>query len=295
MSFTLHQHLIPFATDQAVSRGWTSATNQRPMGVTWHWTATLDLEGCRRVIGGANAERKGVASAHYCVGRSFAEGADQYVSIEDRSWHAGINQTLRWDGKASDNLTKGSRATIGVETVNIGFERKGFAAAADWIRVARSDGRSVMRVQPWTDEQVQMMIDIGKTIVGRWSHISVRDHHGHQDICPGYKDDVAGFPFAKVLSGIYSQAVPDVWTPLSLPKQRQNALRRLGYDLGTSGPRKDGVDGLWGKTSDGVLRRFQADNGLVPNAMWSTFVCWKVFDLLSPKNILLDDIAAEVG
>lgn len=295
MDFTIHEHLIPFEDGQAVNRGWTAATKGRPMGVTWHWTATTDLAACRRALGGPAATRKGVASAHIAVGRSFAEGIDQYVSIEDRSWHAGVRQTLRWDGRPSDQATKGSRATIGIETVNIGYERGGFPAAPDWLTVASSDGRRIMHVQPWTEEQVKMMVSVGKSIVDRWGHIGARDHHGHHDICPGYKDDVAGFPFARVLSGIYREEVPDVWTALSLPIQRQNALYRLGYQLGTSGRRKNGVDGMWGAVSDRVLLQFQTENDVVSNGMWSTFVCWKVFDLLSAKGIGLNEVAAEVA
>jgi hypothetical protein len=151
-----------------------------------------------------------------------------------------------------------------------------------------------MRVQPWTTEQITMMIAIGKTIVKRWKNIRVRDHHGHHDLCPGYKDDVAAFPFAEVLSGIYGRKVPDVWTLLALPMQRQNALFHLGFDLGTTGPAKNGVDGLWGSVSDRALRQFQEQNDLVPNAMWSTFVCWKIFDRLAEKKIKLADMAAEV-
>jgi N-acetyl-anhydromuramyl-L-alanine amidase AmpD len=294
MKFAINKNLIPLEPGQAVSKGWTSATNNRPMGVTWHWTVTTDLPSCRRTIGGANAQRKGVASAHYAVGRSFAEGVDQYVSLTDRSWHAGINQTVRWDGQPSDQQTKGSRATIGVETVNIGYERPGVPAQPDWRPFGSVDGRRVMRVQPWTTEQITMMIAIGKTIVKRWKNIRVRDHHGHHDLCPGYKDDVAAFPFAEVLSGIYGRKVPDVWTLLALPMQRQNALFHLGFDLGTTGPAKNGVDGLWGSVSDRALRQFQEQNDLVPNAMWSTFVCWKIFDRLAEKKIKLADMAAEV-
>src|SRR5690606_33010214 len=121
---------------QAVGRGWLAATDYKPMGVTWHWTVTRDLALCRRILGGANPTRKGVASAHYGVGRTYAEGVDRYVSLENRSWHAGMNQTLRWDGAASNNNTKGARATVGVETVNIGYAREGFPAGPDWIEAA---------------------------------------------------------------------------------------------------------------------------------------------------------------
>ena len=285
MSISIRNNfLIPLEAGHAVSRGWTDATDRRPMGVTWHWTVTRDLATCRRVLGGANAARKGVASAHFGVGRSYAEGVDCYVSLNDRSWHAGINQTLRWDGQVSDQASKGSRTTIGVETVNMGYARDGLPAAVDWIRAASVDSRRIFQVQPWTEEQIDMMIELGKHIVTRWDHIGVRDHHGHHDLCPGYKDDVAGFPFARVLRGIYGLDVPDVWSPLSLPIQRQKALRLLGADLGASGPNNDGVDGLWGKISDRALIEFQAANGLVPNGKWGTFVCWKIHDRLKDSG-----------
>ena len=91
--------MIPLKPGQSVTRGWTSATGHKPMGVTWHWTAIESLEGTRGALGGANATNKGVSSAHYGVGRNFAEGVDRYVSLEDRSWHAGKEQKIRWDGQ----------------------------------------------------------------------------------------------------------------------------------------------------------------------------------------------------
>jgi N-acetyl-anhydromuramyl-L-alanine amidase AmpD len=283
MSFTRTDALIPIGDGQAVGRGWTSATDFRPMGVTWHWTATRDLALCRQVLGGPNAERRGEASAHYGIGRSFAEGVDRYVSIEDRSWHAGINQTLLWNGAAlRDNRLKGTRTTIGVETVSIGFAREGVPAEPDWIVVAEPNGKHVMRVPPWTAEQIAMMIAVGKEIVARWPGIAFRDHHGHHDLCPGYKQDVAGFPFAEVLRGVYDNpGIPDVWTPLRTPLQRQRALLTLGFDLGSFG-----ADGDWGRFSDAALRRFQRERGLVEDGMWTTFVSWKVFDVMAEKGLL---------
>ena len=283
--------LIPIEDGQAVGRGWTSATDGRPVGVTWHWTVTADLALCRQVLGGAHAERKGEASAHYGIGRSFEEGIDRYVSIENRSWHAGINQTLRWDGRPLGHPKyKGSRTTIGVETVSIGFSRRNHPADEGWITTADPTGKFVLQVQPWTEEQVEMMIAVGKEIVERWPNIGFREHHGHHDICPGYKQDVAGFPFARVLRAIYDNpAIPDVWTPLLLPEQRQRALWELGYDIGGTVRRgvngangasdaAKGIDGDWGRMSDAALRRFQRDNGMLADGMWTSFVCWKVFE-----------------
>lgn len=261
--------MIPLEPGQAVAAGWPAEHGSRPMGVTWHWTVTRDLDTCRWVLGGPNAERKGEASAHYGVGRSFAEGIDRYVSLDDRSWHAGKNQTLRWDGKALTGPNdKGSRSTIGVETVAMGYATPGMRTDGSWIQAASPDGRQKFRVQPWTEEQVDLMILVGREIVGRWPHLRPQDHHGHHDLCPGYKVDVVGFPFARVLRGIYDDpGIEDVWTPLWRVEQRQRALLALGHDLG---PARD--DGVWGRRSDEALRRFQREAGLVVDGMWTTFV-----------------------
>lgn len=280
------EYILPLTKEHAVSKGWTSATDHEPKGVTWHWTATWDLDTCRRTIGGKNPSRKGEASAHYGIGRSFAEGIHRYVSLENRSWHAGVNQVLRWDGAASNNNTKGSRTTIGVETVNIGYSRPNVKSSADWIEAYSPNGKHKMTVQPWTSEQVQMMIQVGKEIVARWPRISWTDHHGHHDICPGYKEDVAGFPFAEILRAIYdNEHIPDIWTPFWSIEHRQQALRLLGYHLGTTGPNGDGVDGNWGRASDSALLKFQKEYDLVVNGYWTTFVSYAIWNVFQERGI----------
>lgn len=263
--------LIPLENGQAVDRGWSAG---RPVGVTWHWTATRDLATCRRLLGGAEATRRGVASAHFGVGRSFAEGIDRYVALANRSWHAGKNQTLRADGgpfRGPDD--KGARTTVGVETVAMGFARRNVPAGDDWIRVDSPDGRFKMRVEPWTEEQMAMMIAVGREIIDRFPAIGPRDHHGHLDLCPGYKLDPAGFPFARLLRGIYDDpTIPDVWTPFHTLDGRRRALRELGYDAG------DADDAA-------ALRTFQRDHDLVDNGVWTTFVGWKVHDLLRERSL----------
>lgn len=274
MSFEISKkHMIPVEVGQAVGRGWYAKTAGVPQGITWHWTATRDLALCDRILGGAHASRKGQASAHFGIGRSFEEGVSQYVSLDNRSWHAGINQTLRWDGQArTRNWEKGAGTTVGIETVNIGYERAGFPASADWIECASPNGKQIMKVQPWPEEQIEMMIAIGKMVVEKFPHICPEHHHGHHDICPGYKVDVCGFPFARILRGIYDDdTIEDIWSPYWLIKPRQQVLIDLGYDLGSWG-----ADGDWGRISDGALRKFQRDRGIVEDGMWTTFVCREI-------------------
>src|SRR5260221_3993413 len=140
-----------------------SRTAMGPVGVTWHWTATRDLITCSRVLGGTTPARKGQASAHFGIGRTQGEGVHEYVALENRSWHAGIQQLFRWDGQALTSPNdKASRTTVGVETVALGFERNGVPAQPDWIDVDTPDGLTHLRVQPWTDDQVALMIDCGR-------------------------------------------------------------------------------------------------------------------------------------
>lgn len=278
--FSYNDALIPLEPGQAVSRGWPAELGGRPLGVTWHWTATRDLAHCRRLLGGARAERRGEASAHYAVGRSFAEGVDRYVVLENRSWHAGKRQTLRWDGdRLTDPDYKGARSTIGVETVSVGYATEQNPAGPGWIEAAAPEGWP-MRVQPWTEEQVEMMVAVGREIVARWPHLRPEDHHGHHDLCPGYKVDVSGFPFARVLREVYADpSIPDVWTPFWTVEGRQRALLALGYDLGPGG-----VDGRWGPWSGAALRGFQGDHGEVRNGMWTTFVSRAVHAALAGRG-----------
>ena len=171
MAFAIKDVLIPLEPGQSVNQGWTAVTGNRPLGITWHWAATDSLAVCNTVLGGPNAERRGVASAHYAIGRSFQEGVARYVSIENRSWHAGKNQTLQWDGKPlGDPQLKGTRTTIGIETISIGFWQ-GSSPPEGYFEAGDTDGRHVLQVQPWTEAQIEMMIAIGKDVVRRWPNI----------------------------------------------------------------------------------------------------------------------------
>lgn len=275
------QMMIPVQPGQSVSRGWTSATGDRPVGITWHWTAIESLADTSRVLGGANATNKGISSAHYGVGRTFAEGVHRYVSLENRSWHAGKNQKIRWDGGRANQATKATRTSVGVETCNVGYARPGFPAGPDWIEAVDTDCKWIMKVQPWTEEQFEMMVAVGREILQRWPHIPFRHNHGHHDICPGYKQDVGGFPFARLLRAIYEDdTIPDVWSPLWTTVARQRVLLRLGYDLGPWG-----ADGSWGDWSQRALDAFQKDAGAVRVPNWTTFTCWDAYDALRARGI----------
>lgn len=285
-----NEHGVPYGEGQPVGYRWRAHHDLQPRGVTWHWTAGWKLAHADAALGGPWKEgmkNRRKASSHYGIGRTFAEGVSRYVSLEDRSWHAGAGQKVRWDGAIYDGSQrddKGARTCLGVEVVNRGHDYTG----DDGVKVAGVGGHR-LNVQPWTEEQLVMCIHVGKEIVGRWNHLRPEDHHGHHDLCPGRKEDVGSFPFARVLRGIYNdESIRDVWSPLWSAAGRQRALIALGYDLG-----KWGADGSWGGQSRKALLTFQEDHGLVAHGYWSTFVCRAVDDALLEKGLDLDDVTAE--
>ena len=283
------RYLIPLEEGHAVTHGWPQETGGRPWGITWHWTATWDLERCSQLLGGPEAERRGIASAHLGVGRNLQEGVHRYIDFEHCSWHAGKNQTLRFDGQPLlDEAWKGSRTTIGVEAVYIGYERPEVPRGDDWRPVDSVNGQQRMWVPPWPREQLDMLVEVGRRILDRWPHIGPRHHHGHYDLCPGYKVDPAGFPFAQRLRRIYDDAdIPDVWSSLWTVDQRQRVLAWFGLD-----PRP--ADGpTWGTASDAALRRLQRHLGLVVDGMWTTFVNWRLHDEITAQGADLPTVVAD--
>ena len=280
--------MIPVEPGQAVVDGWSATPFGKPVGVTMHWAVTPSLHTCTRIIGGANAARKGAASAHYGVGRTYEEGAARYVSLDAQSFHCQAGQLLRWDGRRMETKKfSGIRTTIGIETVHMGYAEPGEVAADRYIKAATVTGVP-MEVQLWTDEQIDMLVAVGKEIINRWSGITVRDWHGHSDLAPKRKIDVTGFPFARLLRRVYDDdLIPDVWTLFHSNEARQKALVALGYPLAPYG-----ADGDWGSVSTRGLKAFQRDNGMVANGYWSTFTCWMVYDVLSVKGKTIEEVVA---
>jgi N-acetyl-anhydromuramyl-L-alanine amidase AmpD len=258
-----HDLLLPRVEGEAVSPGWTEATGFRPAGVTWHWTATVDLLGTRALLG-PGGSRRGQASAHVAIGRDAAEGVDRYVDLADRAWHAGPGQTLAWDGRPSTDATRGSRSTLGVELVHPGYARDDLPDGPDFLDVLTPDHRP-LRVAPWPAAQLDLCVQVGRWIVARCPWLGPDDHHGHCDLCPGHKEDPVGFPFAAVLRRAYDDpSIPDAWTPFHDLAGRRRALRAAGHRPGT-GP-------TWTADDDRALRAFQAAEGLTVDGMWTVWV-----------------------
>lgn len=294
-------YLIPVAAGHAVTPGWPTrglSGEPAPLGVTWHWTAGGSIAGCRATIGGANPQRKGEASAHYAVGRGAAhkEGIDRYVTLDNRSWHAQKHQTLDLNGD-SERVTglTGIRSCVGVEVVHPGYARPAAGglpavlAGDGAVEVATPDGKTVYQVPAWSDEQIQLCIEVGREIVKRFPNIRPEHHHGHVDLCPGYKADPLGMPLHRVLHGIYAEEhsinCPEEWEcwwrGYLTVTQRQIALRVVGCRAPGS---PDGYyvgepDGIWGPRSDRALRAFQADHNLVVNGLWTVHTARAIYAL----------------
>ncbi len=285
-------HLLPVERGYPCARGWsyrppkallrpylqaagmpTPRSGRAPMGVTWHRVGGTGLDSVRRRFAG-DTPGESRTSTHYCIGVDLKDGIERYVAIEDRAWHAGQKQTLRWDGRPCalrtrrglrwvDERWKAARTTIGVSIVGFAepiTHREGGdiwdgVAAEDIVYAALPNGQG-RRALRFSDAQYEMMIAVGREIVQRWPHLRPWHHHGHFDICPDYRWDPLGLDFARVLRGVYAgEDVPDVWTPLRHVAQRQRVLKRLCAVLKL---RRDlVVDGIWGQASRSTLRLVQ--------------------------------------
>lgn len=60
----------------------------------------------------------------------------------------------------------------------------------------------------------------------------------------------------------------------------QKALKSLGYNLGTDGPNKDGIDGDCGPKTEKAIKKFQADNGLEADGQYGKLSHAKMMTLV---------------
>jgi len=286
-------YMIPLSSGQAVSKGWTSHTNYEPVGIMIHWTAASSLFVARKVLGGKKALRKGVASAHFCVGESTTIGIDQYVDLDNRSWHCGAGQTIGpyGDPYTSSNL-KGARTHIGIEVTHPGFFRRGVSENLFFggKKIFDPFGQTELLIAPWPEPVVRMTLDVVNLCLDRWPSITTACFHC--DLCPGYKIDALTFPIHFVLNRvIYNKTkkvelcLPDIWEPFYTIEGRQKALVMLDYDLGNYG-----IDGHWGRISSNALVDFQRENNLAQSGAWTTHVCLKVYEKFLEKDLTFEDI-----
>ena len=148
-------------------------------------------------------------SAHYMV---WEDGrVSQLVAEDKRAWHAGVSI---WRGDSDLN----SRS-IGIEIVNGGH---------DW---PLPNGL----LQPYPDVQIAAVIDLGKSIMTRWSIPQTRVV-AHSDIAPTRKPDPGEhFPWQRL-----AEAGIGLW-PLDAAGMTEgkvdpaNALTQIGYDASDIG------------------------------------------------------------
>lgn len=277
-----------------------------PSAITWHWSVTDDMQGLETALGPTNNAEK---SATYGVGRRFGklngndEGSVRWVAYDRSTWHAGPHYSRTVHGAPTVNgHDRANRNAPGIETVNTGYAS--LQAAQNYVQeqenyrgsnIMAIDGQvgPIVYVPEWSLEQVVMMIDlVVNDILVQWPGLILpRHHHGHHDVCPTntsgavgarYKIDSLGFPFARVLRGIYPNIiVPDVWSEFWDGDAKSPALEYFGYPE----EEKEYATFGGGQTHD-VLEEFKTHRNTITgrprqlkvDPVWCTFTNWEIHD-----------------
>jgi hypothetical protein len=71
----------------------------------------------------------------------------------------------------------------------------------------------------------------------------------------------------KIVKKVLNEQLSNVVDTPKEIKQFQQKLVNLGYDLGTSGPNKDGVDGYYGPTTKSAIIKYQKSNNIQPTGV----------------------------
>lgn len=130
-------------------------------------------------------------------------------------------------------------------------------------------------------EQLQTGVKVWQWL-SNMLHLSQMDLFGHyhfgKPACPG--EDIM-----KLIEDTRETGLQEL-----LPKSHiewQQLLKILGYQLGTSGPNEDGVDGSWGKLSKQALINFQKDCGTTISTIQDTvsqqMLAWEALRLTKPE------------
>lgn len=188
--------------------------NQRIFNLVLHYTA-LDFETSLKVL----TDPKREVSAHYLIPETDIDGQRkifQLVQDKERAWHAGVSN---WKNRSGLNDT-----SIGIEIVNLGYSDK--------------DGKRTW--YPFTDYQIESVIEISKIIIERYQ-IQATNIIGHSDIAPGRKLDPGPlFPWKKLYkNGIgtwYDEESLEIQPNAKIDIQRlQKNLRTFGYAINITG------------------------------------------------------------
>lgn len=185
-----------------------------PNYIILHYTATSGINSPLSWLCTASAK----VSAHLLVGKDGA--VYQLVLFNRAAWHAGESY---WNGLYGMNSY-----SIGIEMVNNGSE-------------------------PYTDAQVQTVLDICQAIINTYN---IEDVIGHHDVAPTRKQDPGKYwkmkEFKEKLG--FKQYLrrgsegDDV-------EELQNKLKKLGFYTAT-------VDGDFGPKTETAVRSYQKSKGL---------------------------------
>jgi N-acetyl-anhydromuramyl-L-alanine amidase AmpD len=203
------------------------------------------------------------------VGRTSKEGIDQWVSLEDRSWHAGRGQVLT-DKHLPVGTETATRTHVGIEVAGRGFSdapASGRAPEAGMV-LAAGDGGDLRWWYPYPAEQAALVAEAVRGVLLRWPHIRPEDHCGHSDLCPDRKEDPGPlYPYAEIVRlahGLDEERWPDTWAPFRTVEARQRCLRLLGHDPGPA-------DGRWGPRSAEALSAWLVSRGRAAVPAWTTW------------------------
>lgn len=149
-----------------------------------------------------------------------------------------------------------------------------FASKGNYEEGRTKDGQLVARPSTW---QIRALLGVVLMLEDLAPNFSREWVFGHHDVgklaCPG--DITMGFVRAiregailttdDLEARIAALALPDGWRhhqdTIVNARRAQTLLAKLGYDLGTSGPAGDGVDGIWGPRSQAALLAFEDEHG----------------------------------
>jgi peptidoglycan hydrolase-like protein with peptidoglycan-binding domain len=124
--------------------------------------------------------------------------------------------------------------------------------------------------------------------------LNIRDVRGHFEAprpkasCPG--DDIERWLMSQRGLIIKHPEMEPPLTALGDWKLRQAALRVLGHDIGTYGPKKNGVDGIPGEKTRLAIEAIERASGLESDGTWDSVVEAEIVKLLKRRNISQKDL-----
>jgi N-acetylmuramoyl-L-alanine amidase len=157
-----------------------------------HYTAGASLAGAEQTL---TAKDDSYVSAHLVIARDG--DMRQCVSFDRVAYHAGVSE---WHGHRNLNT-----CSVGIELVNPGWYRAGFAAEWPILRTTHRNGGPVRDWYLYPPAQIDALCEV---ILALKSDYGLREWVGHDHIAPARKFDPGpAFPWARV------EALPGIICP----------------------------------------------------------------------------------